>query len=258
MKIAEVKKLPNGVDGVTIEGRIIKTPKPPNNGEFGWSQMIILKDDTAEISSWLKIASAEDAYKVGQLVKVQGKVSKYVKGDKPGISLNNGKVIEEIVREDENVSQEKPISQPISQPKTVEKTVEKEYTNNDYWHDKTLREIENNKCIVRECAIKAVSEQVARNNPFAINDKTMFFGFADEIIDYIYNNKITSEAIIKEFGGTTTEETKEERIAKAQEIANPNMITEKQKGMIEKMLKSRYIKKGELDKISGEESESLE
>ena len=265
MKIVEVKKLDDGVSGITTEGRIIRVLKP-RESQYGCSQFIVVKDDTGEMGSNINIENEEAKYQGGEYIQVKGKVSRYVKGGKPNISLN-GNVLNEIVR-DEDVSQEKPISQPITQPisqptqKTMKKTTQKEYTNNDYWYDKTLREIENNKCIVRECAIKAVSEQVARNNPFAINDKTMFFGFADEIIDYIYDEgKITSEAITKEFGGTATEvkeETKEERIAKAKEIANPNLITEKQKGMIEKMLKSRYIKKEELEKISGEESESLE
>jgi len=266
MKIAKVKELPNGVNGITIEGRIIKTPGSPRDSEFGWSQMVILKDDTAEIGSWINIESAETAYKVGQYLKVQGKVSKYVKGGKQGISLNNGKVLEEIIKDDD-VSQAKPIEQPISQPTTQpitppQKEVKREYTKDDYWYDKTLREIENNKCIVRECAIKAVSEQVARNNPFAITDKTMFFGFADEIIDYIYNEgKITSEDITREFGGTTREETKEERIEKAREIVkntDPNMASQAQKDMVEKIIKSRYIKKEELDNISGKESKTLE
>ena len=232
MKISEVKKLDDGVSGITIEGRITKTPKEPGNSEYGWSQMIILKDDTDEMGSWINIKSAEDAYKVGQYIKVKGKVSKYVKGGKPGISLNNGNVIDEI-QKDEDVSQEKPTetnTQPITQPKS--QPIKKEYTNNDYWRDKTLRDIENNKCIVRECAIKAVTEE-AVINLFNILNEVQYFGTADKIVNYIYDvlkdkGKITSEAITKEFGGT-----KEERIAKAKEtvkkVENPAWIQKEQK-----------------------------
>jgi len=222
---------------------------------------VVLKDDTGEMGSNINIENEEVKYQGGEYIQVKGKVSHYVKGDKPNVSLN-GNVLDEI-QKDENDSLAKPINQPISQPiNQPQKEVKREYTKDDYWYDKTLREIENNKCIVRECAIKAVSEQVARNNPFAITDKTMFFGFADEIIDYIYNEgKITSEDITREFGGTTREETKEERIEKAREIVkntDPNMASQAQKDMVEKIIKSRYIKKEELDNISGKESKTLE
>ena len=260
MKIAEVKKLDDGVSGITIEGRITRVLKP-RESQYGWSQFVVLKDDTGEMGSNINIENEEVKYQGGEYIQVKGKVSHYVKGDKPNVSLN-GNVLDEI-QKDENDSLAKPIEQPISQPiNQPQKEVKREYTKDDYWYDKTLREIDNNKCIVRECAIKAVSEQVARNNPFAITDKTMFFGFADEIIDYIYNEgKITSEDITREFGGTTREETKEERIEKAREIVkntDPNMASQAQKDMVEKIIKSRYIKKEELDSISGKESKTLE
>ena len=275
MKIVDVKKLDDGVNGITIEGKIIKTPGNPRDSQYGWSQMVVLKDDTGEMSSWINIESAEDAYKVGQYIKVQGKVSKYVKGGKPGISLNNGKVIDEIIRrgdgeeyEEEKDKEEsvkiKDVSQEKQKPmeKTGEKPMEKEYTNNDYWHDKTLREIENNKCIVRECAIKASTELMVAKY---INEEADFFELADKIVDYIYDKKITSEAITKELGGTAEEEKpkenpylpegykeeveKAQRIAKAQEIANPNMATKPQKDMVEKIIKSRYITEKEVKNI---------
>jgi len=263
IKLNEMSRTKEG-DVVEIEGKVNYTAIP-RSGQYGWSQWIVIKEGKDEQGCWVYLEQDEegnclDKIIKGAYIKLKGTVKEFTnKKNQPDKSVN-GKVIDEIVKV-ENVSKEKPISQPISQQNTVEKTVEKEYTNNDYWYDKTLREIENNKCIVRECAIKAVSEQVARNNPFAINDKTMFFGFADEIVDYIYDKGITSETITKEFGGTTTElivGTKEERIAKVKEIANPNMATKPQKDMVEKIINSRYIEKDELEKIGGKESESFE
>jgi len=260
IKLNEMSRTKEG-DVVEIEGKVSYTAVP-RSGQYGWSQWVVIKEGKDEQGCWVYLEQDEegnclDKIIKGAYIKLKGTVKEFTnKKNQPDKSVN-GKVIDEIVKV-ENVSQEKLIAQPITPP---QKEVKQEYTNNDYWYDKTLREIDNNKCIVRECAIKAVSEQVARNNPFAINDKTMFFGFANEIIDYIYDKGITSEAITKEFGGTAVEvktETKEERIAKAQEIANPNMATKPQKDMVEKIIKSRYIKKDELEKIGGKESESLE
>lgn len=269
MKIEEVKKLDDGVSGIIIEGKIIKTPKEPRDSEYGWSQMIILEDDTGEIGSWINIESAEDAYKVGQYIKVKGKVSKYMKGGKPGISLNNANVIDAIVKVDEDVSQDKPQPtiqkvQNLVQEIAKEKVEEKEYTNytiNDYWHDKTLRDIENNKCIVRECAIKAVTElakAITANGE--VFDEKSYFEFANKIVDYI-NNEITGEAITKESGGMVeevsekieeqiTEGAKTARIEQAREIVGKaTKLTEPQKNMVEKIIKSRYITKKEVENI---------
>jgi len=252
MKIKQVKELDDGVSGITIEGRIIKTPKPPGDSEYGWSQMIILKDDTGEIGSWINIESAEDAYKVGQYIKVQGKVSKYVKGNKPGVSLNNGKVIEEIVK-DENVSQEKPTQ------KTTQNT---EKVDDKVWRDKDLR-------MARESALKNTTEFVV-NNKIKLEDR---FKYAQEDVDFIYKDMITSEDITKEFGGTAKEEpkTKKERIEKAKEIAGktefkPASTLQKNRifgyrdkeGWHKGMIESRYIEKEEIRKIGSPEKLSVE
>ena len=258
MKIIEAKKMDDGVSGITIEGRIIRVLKP-RESQYGWSQFVVVKDDTGEMGSNINIENEEAKYQGGEYIQVKGKISRYVKGGKPNISLN-GSVIDEITKV-EDVSQEKPITQPISQPtQTTQKPVQKEeYTNNDYWHDKTLREIENNKCIVRECAIKAATELAAGKR--FIESEKHYFEFSDKIVDYIYkdqkklpqptNAEITNmaEESLKEFGGEAVEETKEERIAKAQEIANPNMATKPQKDMVEKIIKSRYITEPEVKNI---------
>jgi len=268
LKIAEVKKLDDGVNGIIIEGKIIKTPGKPRESQYGWSQMIVLKDETSDMSSWINIESAKDAYKVGQYIKVKGKVSHYVKDGKPGISLNNGNVIDEIVK-DEEVSQEqrnaqfKAFHQPAQETtQSVEKTypgkeiTRAEYTNNDYWREKTAREVENNKCIVRECAIKAVTAMYAIPDEYHgkvfISTEKEYFEFADKIVDYIYQSQTKIEIIkpkitlveeaIKEFGGTAAEEKpqdsggriytgsvekpKEQKIAQARELVKNPHLTE--------------------------------
>ena len=266
MKIEEAKKLDDGVSGIIIEGKIIKTPKEPRDSEFGWSQMIILKDDTGEIGSWINIESAEDAYKVGQYIKVKGKVSKYVKGGKPGISLNNANVIDAIVQRGygeeyaeekdkeesvKNVSQAKPITQPNTQP--ISQPIKSEKDMDKVWEDKDLR-------IARECAIKAVTELVVAK---IVSWEDSVFVIADKMVNYIYKglNEITSEAITKESGGMVeevsekieeqiTEGAKTARIEQAREIVGKaTKLTEPQKNMVEKIIKSRYIKKEEVENI---------
>ncbi len=282
MKIKQVKELDDGVSGITIEGRIIKTPKPPGNSEYGWSQMVILKDDTGEMGSWINIENAENAYKVGQYIKVQGKVSKYMKGDKPGISLNNGKVLEEIVKEDT------PIVQDPAQSSATSATSAKGNgyvdSKDDYWTKKFEWDKRVHFSIVRECSIKAVTElaKISPSKTFLIKVHTEkdFFIFADKIQDYILK-KITSEDIIKEFGGTTKEEpktkeekagTKEERTKKAESIVGETRFkpaSTKQKNIMfgfknkegnwnKGIIESRYIETDEIKRIGDPKKLSVE
>jgi len=283
MKIAEVKKMDNGVSNITIEGRITRVLKP-RESQYGWSQFLVLKDDTGEMGSNINIENEEAKYQGGEYIQVKGKVSHYVKNDKPNVSLN-GNVIDEITKV-EDVSQEKPTTQPISQPKTTQK----EYTKDDYWRDKTAREVDNNKCIVRECAIKAATEiNVGRMTTAKPMVDSEYFELANEIVEYIYkdqkklpqptNAEITNmaEESLKEFGGTVKENPylpegykenveKDLKIARAKELVkNPHladpvddtMATVKQKkqiyGYINEegkkiggMVDSQYIKKDEV------------
>ena len=276
MKIQQVKELDDGVSGITIEGKIIKTPKPPGKSEYGWSQMIILKDDTGEMGSWINIESAENAYKVGQYIKVQGKVSKYLKGNKPGISLN-GKVLEEIVRDD--------IVQGFAQSSTGSTQPTTQPTNGNsregYWEKKFEWDKLIHFSIIRECAIKAVTElaKIPPSKSFLIKVHTEkdYFVFADKIQDYI-RKKITSEDIIKEFGGTVKvekeekkEETKEERTKKAEEIVGKTRFKPaftKQKNIIfgykdkegyhKGIIDSRYIETHEIKKIGDPKKMSVD
>jgi len=275
MKINQVKELDDGVSGITIEGKIIKTPKPPNNGEYGWSQMIILKDDTGEIGSWINIESAESAYKVGQYLKVQGKVSKYKKGDKQGVSLN-GKVLEEIVK-DEDVSQEKNSAD--------EETSSTNYgTKDNYWEKKFKYEIQRDPkvqlVIVRQCAIKAATELACSGSSFVKNKKD-FYNWADEIeahifrdIDLMADSSVAilgGEIVGTQEDGTPKVETKEARLTKASEAVGetrfkPASTLQKnkifgyrdEKGWHKGMIESRYIEKDEIREIGDPKNLSVE
>jgi len=235
IKLNEMSRTKEG-DVVEIEGNV-KFAKAPMTGQYGVSQWVVIADSTGEQGCWIYLDSEEDKIIKGACIKVSGKVKEFTnKKNQPDKSVN-GKVIDEI-QKDEDVSQEKPMQ---STQETTQKPEgnPKEYTKDDYWHDKTFREIENNKCIVRECAIKAVTEMVGKDIfPNDENFEKEYYKFADRIVGYIYNCKITSEAITKEFGGTATEvkenpyipkeykerlEPKEERIAKAKEIVKDTM-----------------------------------
>ena len=277
MKIKQVKELDNGVSGITIEGKIIKTPKPPGDSEYGWSQMIILKDDTDEMGSWINIESAEDAYKVGQYIKVQGKVSKYMKGNKPGVSLNNGKVIEEIVKV------EKTQAPTATESKQSNQTPKSSYEQkDDYWTKKFKYEVQRDPkvqlAIVRQTAIKAVVDLIS-SKVFIIKTKKDFYNSADEIVEYIFKGLDIMESAI--LGGETKESkekeetktgTKEERTKKAEGIVGDTQFkpaTTKQKNFIygykgedgiwkKGMIESRYIETHEIEEIGDPKKLSID
>lgn len=194
MKIAEVKKLDDGVNGIITEGKVIKILKDPNENEYGWSQFIKIKDDTGDMACWVNIETEEDAYKVGQYIKIKGKVNKYTKGNKAQVSFS-GNVIDEI-RKDEEVSQEQPTQTTTQKPVQTQEEPEKDM--NKVWEDKDLR-------IARESALKNVAEYI-KAGLVKLGNR---FDYAHEDVDFIYNGlekKVTSEAITEEFGGTTVEE----------------------------------------------------
>jgi len=260
MKIIDVKKMDDGVSNITIEGRITRVLKP-RESQYGWSQFIVIEDDTANMGSNINIENEEAKYQGGEYVKVQGKVSRYVKDGKPNVSLN-GHLIDEIVKV-ENVSQEKQNTQPISQPVKLEKDMDK------VWEDKDMR-------MARGSALKNVADYVVAGL-VKLGDR---FDYAHEDVDFIYNGlekTIASEAITKEFGGTVEEKPenshdnseKDQKIARARELVrnphlaepvNNTMATVKQKkqiyGYINEegkkmggMVDSKYITKKEVENI---------
>ena len=221
MKIVEVKKLDDGISNITIEGRITRVLKPRET-QYGWSQFIVIKDDTDDMGSNVNLENEEAKYQGGEYIKIKGKVSRYVSNNKPGISLN-GNVIDEIVKVDEDVAPAKqdtqPNAQPISQPVKSEKDMDK------VWEDKDLR-------IARSVAIKAVVELVVAK---ILTWDDSVYTTANTIVEYIWKgvNEITSEDITREFGGTAVEQQlegiesdKAQKIAIARELVKNPHLTE--------------------------------
>lgn len=232
LKIAEVKKLDNGVSGIEIEGKIIKLLKDPNENEFGWSQFVKIQDDTGDIACWVNIETAEDAYKIGQYIKVKGKINKYMKGNKPQVSFG-GNVIDEIVKV-EDISQEQPESQPKTRPNSQPKTQEEPKKDmEEVWEAKDLRK-------ARECAIGAVTALAVSDIEtfYPVNSKKEYFEIADEIVDYIYNGskkslefRGTQEEVQEQFDKLPKEYQeklgdKEQKIVQARELVRNPHLTE--------------------------------
>jgi len=240
IKINEMAKAKEGDSGLEIEGKVIfsQTPKIMtfDNKEV-IKQFIVIKDDTGEQGCNATLKSKEEEICKGIYIKFRGTVSKEYKDKKGNLKRSlNGYKIDEIVKAEEfkkeggNILQEKPISQPNTQPVKQEKDMDK------VWEDKDLR-------MARESALKNIADYVG-TNLVKLEER---FKYAQEDVDFIYNGLITSEDITKEFGGTAVEETKKERIAKAQEIAN--QASQAQKDMVEKIIKSKYITEKEIKNI---------
>ena len=89
LTIGEMTRATEG-DIIELEGKVIRVLKP-NKGEYGWSQFIVIKDETGEQGAWLKLDSEGDGVSKGASLKIKGKVSKEYKDDKGVIkrSLNN-------------------------------------------------------------------------------------------------------------------------------------------------------------------------
>lgn len=266
MKI-EIKEMPraSGGDSIEIEGKVIRALKP-NEGEYRWSQFIVLKDSTGEQGCWLSLDSEEDKVSKGATLKVKGKVSKEYKDSK-------GKMQRSI----NNCTFEGDKKETASTSVQNNNGGREEYWAKKFEWDKKVQFI-----IVRECAIKAVTE-LAKVDPskgnFLIKIKTEkdFFEFADKIVDYIYS-KYTERVLRGEIVGTSENGTpdvetgtKEERIEKAREVVGdtefrPASTLQKNKifgyrnkeGWHKGMIESRYITKQEIRDIGPPEKLSVE
>lgn len=258
MKI-EIKEMPRASEGDTIEleGRITKAIKPNSNefeGKVVWSQFVVLKDETGELGCWLKLDSEGDKVPKGISLKVKGKVSKEYK-DSKGVmkrSLNNCTF------------------------EGDKKAIGSTQDNGDkggYWSKKLeldlerfewdkKRDLRNQMIIARECAFKAATELVCAENVEGATFEKIFT-LSDKIKSHYFKDKeITSEDIVKEFGGTT----KEERIEKARETVGetefrPATTLQKNKifgyrdkeGWHKGMIESRFITKEEIREIGSPE-----
>jgi len=231
-------------DGIEIEGNIIKA-LTPRDGEYGPSQFIVLKDKTGEQGCWLKLDSKEDKVSKGSSIKIKGKVSKEYEDDKGKMkrSLNNC-----------TFESDKKAGGPQEVPTGGNGAKE------EYWAKKFEWDKKVHFSIIRECAIKAVTELAKidpKNITINVNTEHDYFRFADEIVDYICKRRDT--------------ETKEERIEEAEEVVGDTEFrpaTDKQQRVIfgfedkggwhKGMIESRYIEKEEIRRIGDPKNLSIE
>ena len=252
-------------DIVEIEGKIIRA-LTPKEGEWGWSQFVVVKDTTGEMGAWLKLEGEENKLSKGSSLKAKGKVSKEFKNSQGNMTRSlNGCQFEVMGK----------VQGPVQSSQTS--TQSGNGTKDNYWENKFIWDQKVHFSIVRECAIKAVTElaKIPPSKTFTIKVHTEkdFFAFADKIRDYICR-KLTSEEITKEFGGTKEEakkETKEERTKKAEEIVgdtkfSPASTKQKniifgyrdEKGWHKGIIESRYVEKHEIKEIGDPKKLSVE
>ena len=202
--IAEALECPKGTE-VKVRGSITHSLKPRKLWK-GISQFIVIKDRTDSIGCNISVKGIEEGFELGENVMVVGERGEYPEKDRRtgqatgGIVKNiNGYVesnwmdanadieeekarIEEIQHDDENGALEKAKEKTIAQPK---------YTAETYWKDKFLLDVErqemykeNNEFIVRECAIKAVTELACSGGSF-VKDKEAYYQWANDIVKWI-------------------------------------------------------------------------
>ena len=72
MKVEEMPRASEG-DTIGLEGKVSHAQKP-NEGQYGWSQFIGVKDSTGEQNCWIKLDGEEDKVTKGTSIKIKGKV----------------------------------------------------------------------------------------------------------------------------------------------------------------------------------------
>ena len=212
MKIEEIKPRASEGDVIELEGKV-SFAKKPNSRDFEgttvWSQFVVLKDDTGEQGAWLKLDSPEDKVSKGSSISIKGKLGEEYEDGKGVMkrSINNCEI--EVIGKTQAPAQ--------SSGGSARKNGN---GRDNYWEKKFEWDKHVQFVIIRECAIKAVTElaKIPPSKTFIIKVHTEkdFFSFADKIQDYILK-KLTSEDITKEFGGTAKEEIKKEVIEELQE-----------------------------------------
>jgi aspartyl/asparaginyl-tRNA synthetase len=245
-------------DIIEIEGKIIRA-LTPKEGEWGWSQFVVVKDNTDKMGAWLKLDGEDDKVLKGSSVKVKGKVSKKFKNSQGKMARSlNGCQFEVIGR----------VQAPAQS--SAQSTGNGNGTKDNYWEKKFKYEVEKDPIvqivIIRQCAIKAVTELAkvtpSKNFLIKVHTEKDFFEFAIKIEKHIFRNLVLKESILT-FGGKITGvskdgtpkvETKEEKIKKARETVGETEFkpaSEKQKNVIfgyrdkdgwhKGIIESRYI-----------------
>jgi len=262
MKVEEVKQRASKDDIVELEGKVSHAQKP-NEGQYGWSQFIGVKDSTGEQNCWIKLGGEEDKVTKGTSIKIKGKLGEEYEDRKT----------KKMVRSINNCDFEV-VGKVQAPAQSSGKSSGNGNGRDNYWEKKFEWDKHVQFVIIRECAIKAVTElaKIPSSKTFTIKVHTEkdFFIFADKIQDYI-RKRLTSEDITKEFGGTAKEETKEERTKKAEGIVEetrfrPASTAQKKiifgyrdkEGWHKGIIESRYIEKHEIKEIGDPKSLSVE
>lgn len=264
MKVEEIKPRASEGDTIELEGKVSFAQKP-REGQYGWSQFIGVKDDTGEQNCWIRLEGEEDKVTKGTSIKIKGKLGEEYKDKrtKEMVRSINGCDFEVVGKMQEPAqSSGKSSAQPKGNGGDRE----------GYWEKKFIWDQKVHFSIVRECAIKAVTELAKADIlPPSKNFLKEYFKMADEIVNYICRKKLTSEDITRELGGTK-EETKEERIEEVEEIVGETRFkpasTEQKKYIYgyrnnedkwcKGIVESRYIKKPEIREIGDPKKLSLE
>ncbi|TET08475.1 MAG: hypothetical protein E3J83_03250 [Candidatus Atribacteria bacterium] len=207
VKIQEVLELPKGTP-VKIRGRVTHSLKPRKLWK-GISQFIVLGDATGSIGCNVSCENIDNGYELDENLVIVGERGEYPEKDRRtgqltgGVVKNiNGYVESSFIDADEDLKEEETDQPSDDTSKTV--SVPK-YRQEDYWKDKFLLDVErqevynaNNETIIRECAIKAVTELAGiKFFPEGINFKKRYFEFAEEIVNWIKNDadfKLKTEA----------------------------------------------------------------
>lgn len=273
MKVEEIKPRASEGDTIELEGKVFRL-KEPNSKEFEgnvvWSQFIVVKDATGEQGCWLKLDEEGDKVSKGSSIKIKGKLGEEYTEKRSGKlkrSVNNC--------EFEVIGKVQAHAQSSSSAKGNGNGAREEYWAKKFEWDKKVQFI-----IVRECAIKAVTE-LAKVDPgkgkfsIKLNTEKDFFEFAEKIVGYVYSEyakTLKGEIVGTSEDGTPKVETKEERIEKAREVVGetefkPASTEQKKyiygyrnnkdewcKGIIE----SRYMEKPEIREIGDPKKLSLE
>jgi len=274
MKIEEISRATEG-DTLELEGTVFRLKEPNSNdfdGETVWGQFIVLKDDSGEQGAWLKLGAKEDRVPKGTKISIKGKLGKEY-------TNSRGKVLRSINNCDYEIIEK--VQAPAQSSESSSGS--SNGTKDNYWENKFIWDQKVHFSIIRECAIKAVTElaKIPPSKTFLIKVHTEkdYFEFADKIKDYICR-KLTSEDITKEFGGeiigtskdgTPKVETKEERIEKAREAVGdtefkPASTKQKniifgyrdEKGWHKGIIESRYVEKHEIKEIGDPKKLSVE
>ncbi len=214
MKINEMPRATEG-DTIELEGTVSFAQKP-NEGQYGWSQFIGVKDDTGEQRCWIRLEGEEDKVTKGTSIKIKGKLGDEYKDRK------SGDMVRSINNCDFEVGKMQEPAQ--SSEKSVQSTQGNGKVDDKVWREKDLR-------MARESALKNITQFVVAK----IIKLDHRFKYAQEDVDFIYKD-------MKQING------KEERIEEAKE----DWSTEKQVALIKKsIITSHLLTEPEKEKIEG-------